>query len=163
VKAPGFDAPSLKSRASGHEPQKPPHLLSPPLRPRGAVVGIAPQALDVIHPDPPRLADRARSERHDDAAAGAPAERRGGDWYTTARVRVFPEKQGAANSYPAPLRVRVLGRPMGSSAFIFASAASTIPICELWRRSNRRRTEFSGTQSCLASLVLDQPRLRIVS
>jgi hypothetical protein len=69
----------------------------------------------------------------------------------------------AVNSYAALPGVRVLGRPMGSSAFIFASAASTIAICELWRRSNSRRTEFSGTPSSLASLVLDQPRLRIVS
>ena len=68
------------------------------------------------------------------------------------------------NIYDEPVsRVRALGRLMASSAFIFASAASTVLICELWRRSNSRRTEFSGTPSSLASLVLDQLRLRIVS
>jgi hypothetical protein len=36
---------------------------------------------------------------------------------------------------------------MGGSAFIFASAASTIPIGVLWRRSNSWRTEFSGAPS----------------
>ena len=118
--------------------------------------------------------DVARFDRPQTSGSGRPCRRRYGAACTPANggaeiakpspgARLFRDKEVAVKSYAALPRVRVLGRPMGSSVFIFASAASMIPICELWRRSKSRRTEFSGTPSSLASLVLDQPRLRIVS
>jgi len=55
-----------------------------------------------------------------------------------------------SNRYAAFPVGRTSGRSMGSSAFIFASAASMIRICEAWRRSNSRRTEFSGMPSSFA-------------
>src|SRR6267154_1128077 len=60
-------------------------------------------------------------------------------------------------------RARALGRSIASSEFILASASSITHMCELWRRSRSRRTEFSGTLNSFASLSLDQPRSRIVS
>ena len=68
-----------------------------------------------------------------------------------------------APSHAAFLRGRGFGKSIASSAFILASAASMIHMCELWRRSSNRRTEFSGMRSSFANFSFDHPFLRIVS